>query len=85
VNSGWQIGTNYFTQMVWKNSREIGIGVATVPPLQHHNKKGQIINDSLNDHQVVVVFYRPSGNNNRAGQFEANVKKADESSANNCH
>ncbi|KAI6177021.1 SCP-like protein [Aphelenchoides bicaudatus] len=64
---GWQIGTNYFTQM-------------------HFNKKnGHHIEDSLNNHQVVVAFYRPAGNSNRAGQFEANVNKPIETTANNCH
>lgn len=50
--------------------------MAQLAPVQHFNKKtGQVVNDSLNDHQVVVAFYRPSGNNNRAGQFAANVNQ----------
>ncbi|KAI6240884.1 SCP domain-containing protein [Aphelenchoides fujianensis] len=69
-----QVGTNYFTQLIWRCTKEVGVGCAPVVPSQTRNPKtGQLVNDSLNDHQVVVAFYRPSGNNNRAGQFALNV------------
>jgi len=71
---GWQVGTNYFTQIIWRCTKEVGVGCAVVEPVQRrHVKSGQLVDDTLNDHQVVVAFYRPSGNNNRAGQFALNV------------
>ncbi|CAD5221408.1 unnamed protein product [Bursaphelenchus xylophilus] len=71
---GWQSGTNYFTQIVWKDTKEIGIGTSTLPPVFHKNSKtGEVLADSLNDYQVVVAFFRPSGNNNHAGEFALNV------------
>jgi len=62
---------------------QVGVGSALVEPLQRrHVKSGQLVEDSLNYHQVVVAFYRPSGNNNRAGQFASNVNPPQNS---HCH
>ncbi|VDK44129.1 unnamed protein product [Anisakis simplex] len=127
---GWQAGTNYFTQVVWKSTSEIGIGRSFVAarPVEQQTALGAIalptptitavqqrelnaINNNSNDigachngdnidsdintankillttssestsnnpfpgEQIVVVFYRPAGNNNRAGQFATNVLK----------
>ncbi|VDO62570.1 unnamed protein product [Haemonchus placei] len=59
---GWQCGTNYFTQVIWKETEEVGIGRAS----------GKLASPG---DQVIVAFYRPAGNNNRAGQFAGNVLK----------
>ncbi|KAF8355499.1 hypothetical protein PRIPAC_97122 [Pristionchus pacificus] len=80
---GWQNGTNYFTQVVWRATEEIGIGVARVNLLNDSNENvGSIPNSKSRTYTlaqdgeiVVVAFYRPSGNNNRAGQFNVNVRK----------
>ncbi|KAI6235364.1 Golgi-associated plant pathogenesis-related protein 1 [Aphelenchoides besseyi] len=82
---GWQVGTNYFTQIIWRCTKEVGIGVAPLLPLQKRNPKtGQLTNDPLNDHQVVVALYRPSGNSNRPGEFEMNVNPPLPENS-NCH
>ncbi|TMS36488.1 hypothetical protein L596_003638 [Steinernema carpocapsae] len=85
---GWQAGTNYFTQIVWKSTRSIGIGTARVPEddiesdanenctKRVHKSKRE--DSSLKNQQVVVAFYRPAGNSNRSGQFHANVSKPKE-------
>ncbi|VDN01979.1 unnamed protein product [Thelazia callipaeda] len=85
---GWQLGTNYFTQIVWKASKEvemkkypclqnaivnqIGIGRSIV-----WNEASQNMDDSVKGkrEQVIVAFYSPAGNNNRFGQFASNVQK----------
>ncbi|CAD5215498.1 unnamed protein product [Bursaphelenchus okinawaensis] len=71
---GWQPGTNYFTQVIWKDTKEIGIGTAPLPLVFHkHPKTNDTIPNPLNGYKVVVAFYSPPGNNNHAGQFAANV------------
>ncbi|PAV56589.1 hypothetical protein WR25_21494 [Diploscapter pachys] len=89
---GWQPNTNYFTQVIWKATEEVGIGRAWVEEeteenhnfdknhlhFNHpHHKNGHRITGKIADEgdQVVVAFYRPAGNSNRAGQFAVNVKK----------
>uniref|UniRef100_A0A1I7WXJ0 SCP domain-containing protein n=1 Tax=Heterorhabditis bacteriophora TaxID=37862 RepID=A0A1I7WXJ0_HETBA len=76
---GWQSGTNYFTQVIWKGTEEVGIGRAFVEAealeirgqkTPRRNSKPAEVGD-----QVIVAFYRPAGNNNRAGQFAVNVLK----------
>ncbi|KAL3870850.1 hypothetical protein ACJMK2_038885 [Sinanodonta woodiana] len=55
----WQKGTRHFTQMIWKSSTEIGIGIAKV--------QGQ-------SRYIIVVHYRPPGNGNMPGEFLQNIK-----------
>lgn len=47
-----------FTQMIWKSSNEMGIGISKV--------KGQ-------NKYVIVAHYKPSGNINTPGEFRKNV------------
>ncbi|KAK3577800.1 hypothetical protein CHS0354_024843 [Potamilus streckersoni] len=54
----WQKGTRNFTQMIWKSSTEIGIGIAKVQGQQRY---------------IVVVNYRPPGNGNMPGEFLRNI------------
>ncbi|XP_072570796.1 uncharacterized protein [Paramormyrops kingsleyae] len=54
---GYQTSTGHFTQVVWKDSQEMGIGMAT-------DGKGKVI---------VVAQYRPAGNNINTGYYERNV------------
>ncbi|VDN52803.1 unnamed protein product [Dracunculus medinensis] len=68
---GWQMGTNYFTQIIWKATEEIGIGRAKIEA----NLNDRPTDDETNFEQVIVAFYRPAGNNNRNGQFAANIQK----------
>uniref|UniRef100_A0A7E4VPY2 SCP domain-containing protein n=1 Tax=Panagrellus redivivus TaxID=6233 RepID=A0A7E4VPY2_PANRE len=86
---GWQPGTNYFTQIVWRATKEIGVGrkvvssaeyentlkPATKPPSAEHQTNGGLRPRPDEPKQIVVAFYRPAGNNNRAGQFAMNVLK----------
>lgn len=60
---------------------QIGIGRKIVASSECQNgcevkvpKHSQNHNPS-NEKQIIVAFYRPAGNNNRAGQFAANVQK----------
>lgn len=55
---GWKRGSYHFSQLLWKSTTEIGVGVAKIP--------GQ-------NKAYVVVNYRPAGNNNMPGEFERNV------------
>ncbi|XP_035228329.1 uncharacterized protein LOC118200486 isoform X1 [Stegodyphus dumicola] len=55
---GWKRGAYHFSQLLWKSTTEIGVGVARIP--------GQ-------NKAFVVVNYRPGGNNNMPGEFERNV------------
>lgn len=55
------LGTFNFTQMIWKSTTEIGVGISRV--------KGQ-------DRYVVVTHYRCPGNNNMPGEFKKNVLPA---------
>uniref|UniRef100_A0A914E972 SCP domain-containing protein n=1 Tax=Acrobeloides nanus TaxID=290746 RepID=A0A914E972_9BILA len=76
---GWQMGTNYFTQIVWKSTKEIGIGCAKIPS-QSSSAQDDVgslksNSDEWENQMVVVAFYRPAGNNNRAGQFAVNVPR----------
>uniref|UniRef100_A0A8R1HP53 SCP domain-containing protein n=1 Tax=Caenorhabditis japonica TaxID=281687 RepID=A0A8R1HP53_CAEJA len=88
---GWQTGTNYFTQVIWRSTKEIGVGCAYVKK-SHENDEdntscsnGSVCKSmtSLSSNgklaadgdKVIVAFYRPAGNNNRSGQFAANVLK----------
>ncbi|VDM39415.1 unnamed protein product [Toxocara canis] len=72
---GWQAGTNYFTQVVWKATEEIGVGRAFVVPETTNGDVDMTTHGENLSEQVVVAFYRPAGNNNRMGQFTANVHK----------
>ncbi|KAJ1367313.1 hypothetical protein KIN20_028206 [Parelaphostrongylus tenuis] len=76
---GWQSGTNYFTQIIWRGTEEIGIGRAFVEPdvVENLNRKSSLRSGKLAcpGDQVIVAFYSPAGNNNRAGQFAGNVLK----------
>ncbi|XP_060697255.1 GLI pathogenesis-related 2 [Hemiscyllium ocellatum] len=54
---GFKSGTGHFTQMVWKESRELGAGCAT-------DGKGMF---------MVVAVYNPAGNITNPGYFEKNV------------
>ncbi|XP_048414440.1 GLI pathogenesis-related 2 isoform X2 [Stegostoma tigrinum] len=54
---GFKSGTGHFTQMVWKESREMGAGCAT-------DGKGMF---------MVVAVYNPPGNITNPGYFEKNV------------
>ncbi|KHJ98520.1 SCP-like protein [Oesophagostomum dentatum] len=95
---GWQCGTNYFTQVIWRETEEVlikflpsskihfllpcilrvGIGRAFVDSdPENSNSKNTRSSGKLAapGDQVIVAFYRPAGNNNRAGQFAVNVLK----------
>nr|XP_023693772.1 uncharacterized protein LOC111857308 [Paramormyrops kingsleyae] len=54
---GYQKKTGHFTQVVWKDSQEMGIGLAT-------DGKGKVF---------VVARYRPAGNITNPGYYERNV------------
>ncbi|XP_048876872.1 uncharacterized protein LOC125746656 [Brienomyrus brachyistius] len=54
---GYQTSTGHFTQVVWKDSQEMGIDMAT-------DSMGKVI---------VVAHYRPAGNNIKPGYYERNV------------
>ncbi|XP_069119415.1 uncharacterized protein [Argopecten irradians] len=54
----WRKATMNFTQMIWKSSTDVGVGVAKVKD---------------KDKCVVVAQYRPVGNGNRPGEFRKNV------------
>lgn len=54
----WSKESMNFTQMIWKSSTEIGVGISKV--------RGQ-------NRYVVVAHYKPSGNINTPGEFRKNV------------
>lgn len=58
-NPGFSMKTGHFTQVVWKSSIEIGVGIATYPDQQYKHRT------------VVCISYRPPGN--YQGQFRENV------------
>lgn len=58
-NPGFSSQTGHFTQVVWRSTNEIGIGIAVVP------------DPSYGIRSVVCISYRPPGN--YLGQFEQNV------------
>lgn len=58
-NPGFSSQTGHFTQVVWKASTEIGVGIATYPDATYGRRS------------VVAINYRPPGN--YLGQFEQNV------------
>ncbi|XP_037025047.1 pathogenesis-related protein 1-like [Bradysia coprophila] len=58
-NPGFSSQTGHFTQVVWKASIEIGVGIATYPDANWGHRS------------VVSINYRPPGN--YLGQFEQNV------------
>ncbi|XP_064616770.1 Golgi-associated plant pathogenesis-related protein 1-like [Liolophura sinensis] len=64
-NPRWRRGVNNFTQLIWKSTSEIGVGVSK-------------LRDS--DKYVVVTQYRPPGNNNMPGEFKKNVLPPHETS-----
>uniref|UniRef100_A0A914MPU6 SCP domain-containing protein n=1 Tax=Meloidogyne incognita TaxID=6306 RepID=A0A914MPU6_MELIC len=77
---GWQAGANYFTQIVWKSTREIGVSrvklqLSFVENQQNTNKGDNSEIIKRNKSVIVVAFYRPAGNSNRSGQFALNVSK----------
>ncbi|KAK6316362.1 hypothetical protein J4Q44_G00138860 [Coregonus suidteri] len=55
---GFQSGAGNFTQMVWKSSKQVGVGLAT-------SGQGTFI---------AVAFYDPAGNITNPGYFHDNVK-----------
>ncbi|XP_020613454.1 Golgi-associated plant pathogenesis-related protein 1-like [Orbicella faveolata] len=59
-NGGFSAGTGHFTQVVWKGSTDLGIGVAT------GNKHGMKCT-------YIVARYRPAGN--FMGRYQENVLK----------
>ncbi|KAH3792201.1 hypothetical protein DPMN_145692 [Dreissena polymorpha] len=54
----WQRGTSNFTQMIWKSTNQLGVGVAKYP---------------YHDSYIVVVQYIPPGNFNTEEDFRQNV------------
>lgn len=58
-NPVFSMKTGHFTQVVWKSSIEIGVGIATYS------------DDRYKHRTVVCISYRPAGN--VEGQFEQNV------------
>ncbi|XP_052806912.1 uncharacterized protein LOC128236099 [Mya arenaria] len=54
----WQRGTSNFTQLIWKSTTEIGVGISKFP---------------YHDTLVVVVQYSPPGNHNIPKEFQENV------------
>ncbi|KAL7074725.1 hypothetical protein ACQ4LE_005930 [Meloidogyne hapla] len=82
---GWQAaGANYFTQIVWKSTKEIGVSRVKVhfsfvenqiTQQQNTNKEDNSDITKTNKSVIVVAFYRPAGNSNRSGQFALNVSK----------
>ncbi|XP_029468794.1 uncharacterized protein LOC115097266 isoform X2 [Rhinatrema bivittatum] len=59
-NPDYQANTGHFTQMVWRSSKEVGVGKAT-------NGKGMFI---------VVALYNPTGNITNPGYYSSNVLPA---------
>ncbi|GFY72378.1 golgi-associated plant pathogenesis-related protein 1 [Trichonephila inaurata madagascariensis] len=55
----WRRGAFHFSQLVWRNTTNIGIGIAPVP--------GE-------PRLFIVVRYFPTGNSNFPGEFEKNVR-----------
>ncbi|KAK7094904.1 Golgi-associated plant pathogenesis-related protein 1-like [Littorina saxatilis] len=55
----WRKETIHFTQLVWKTTTQMGVGVSRV--------RGQ-------DRWVIVTHYRPQGNTNMPGDFKKNVQ-----------
>uniref|UniRef100_A0A8C1J1S2 GLI pathogenesis-related 2 n=1 Tax=Cyprinus carpio TaxID=7962 RepID=A0A8C1J1S2_CYPCA len=60
ANPGFQNGTGNFTQMIWRSTEQVGVGLAS-------DGKGKFI---------TVAFYKPSGNITNPGYFQDNVKPA---------
>lgn len=58
-NPGFSMQTGHFTQLVWKSSIEIGVGIATYPDQTYQHRT------------VVCISYRPPGNYD--GQYPENV------------
>lgn len=58
-NPVFSMKTGHFTQVVWKSSIEIGVGIATYPDQRYAHRT------------VVCISYRPPGN--VEGQFRQNV------------
>ncbi|VDK28919.1 unnamed protein product [Gongylonema pulchrum] len=54
----WSPRTQHFTQIVWKETFEMGIA-------RHWNTNKNCV--------AIVAFYRPSGNSNAPGEFQINV------------
>ncbi|XP_052831342.1 Golgi-associated plant pathogenesis-related protein 1 [Octopus bimaculoides] len=54
----WRKGCQHFSQMLWRSTTEFGVGLAKM------KKK---------DQYVVVIQYRPPGNNNLPGEFRKNI------------
>ncbi|XDV20664.1 hypothetical protein PO909_025956, partial [Leuciscus waleckii] len=57
---GFQSGTGNFTQMIWRSTDQVGVGLAS-------DGKGKFI---------TVAFYKPAGNITNPGYFQDNVKPA---------
>ncbi|XP_060590569.1 uncharacterized protein LOC132745635 [Ruditapes philippinarum] len=57
----WKKETSNFTQMIWKSSKFVGVGIAKFP---------------LDNTYVIVVQYQPQGNINTPAHFRRNVPSA---------
>ncbi|XP_057184904.1 uncharacterized protein glipr2 isoform X2 [Triplophysa rosa] len=60
ANPGFQSGAGNFTQMIWRSTEKVGVGLAS-------DGKGMFI---------TVAFYKPPGNITNPGYFQDNVKPA---------
>ncbi|XP_051981285.1 uncharacterized protein LOC127642891 isoform X1 [Xyrauchen texanus] len=60
ANPGFQSGAGNFTQMIWKSTEQVGVGLAS-------DGKGKFI---------TVAFYKPPGNITNPGYFQDNVNTA---------
>ncbi|XP_056603219.1 uncharacterized protein glipr2 [Triplophysa dalaica] len=60
ANPGFQSGAGNFTQMIWRSTEKVGVGLAS-------DGKGMFI---------TVAFYKPPGNIANPGYFQDNVKPA---------
>lgn len=68
-----------------KKILKVGVGRAIVQPIiepsnrrlsnKNCHSTANSTTPTATEEQVVVAFYRPAGNNNRAGQFALNVSK----------
>ncbi|XP_013412177.1 ectin-like [Lingula anatina] len=57
-NPRWRKDSKRFSQLIWRNSHEVGVGVAHIPGTGKH---------------VVVANYKPPGNGNFPGEYRKNV------------
>ncbi|CAI4225568.1 unnamed protein product [Auanema sp. JU1783] len=72
---GWQEGTSYFTQTVWKSTTELGIGLTNIETSKFNLPSNYQRHSMQDKMEIIVAFYKPGGNNNRDGLFAVNVCK----------